>query len=190
MERVIATVRMTASEFLEIPEDPDGSCRCQLVDGELVVNEPTWTHGRRQLVIGAALEVWTNAAPGRGRAGPPIDVLLDDRNVYGPDVVWYREGRAPALGDKAPYPLPDLAVEIRSPSTWRRDTAIKKVTYERHGVAELWLIDTAASVVLVFRRSEPTARGFEDGLELSLGETLTSPLLPGFALPVATIFAG
>jgi Uma2 family endonuclease len=99
-----------------------------------------------------------------------------------------RDGRAPQRTDQSPYPIPDLAVEIRSPSMWRLDIGVKRSTYERHGVAELWLVDTAADVVLVFRRSTPEAPEFDVSEELDTGATLTSPLLPGFALPVAEIF--
>ena len=80
--------------------------------------------------------------------------------------------------------MPDLVVEVRSPSTWRFDIGAKKDNYERYGVGELWLVDTAAYVVFVFRRSTPDAPRFDVSLEFGPGETLTS-LLPGFALAVA-----
>jgi Uma2 family endonuclease len=188
MDAVTATAHMSAAEFLAMGEDPNGR-RCQLIDGELVMNEPSWMHGRSQLVIAAALEVWSGEAPGRGRAGPPIDVQMDDRNVYGPDLVWFRQDRAPQIDDLAPYPVPDLAVEIRSPSTWRYDIGAKKATYERHGVVELWLVAAAADVVLVFRRSAPDEPAFDVSLELTTADALTSPLRPGFSLAVGAIFA-
>jgi Uma2 family endonuclease len=43
--------------------------------------------------------------------------------------------------------------------------------------------------VLVFRRSRPDAPRFDVSLELGSGDSLTSPLLPGFSLPVDEIFA-
>ena len=49
--------------------------------------------------------------------------------------------------------MPDLAVEVRSPSTWRYDVGAKKDGYERHGLPELWLVDTEARSVLVYRRA-------------------------------------
>jgi len=189
MDAVTATAQMTAEEFLEIPEDPSAR-RSQLIDGELVMSEPTWKHARTQIAITSALHVWTGSAPGRGLAGPPIDIRMDDRNVYAPDVVWYREDRAPQRDDPPPYANPDLAVEVRSPSTWRLDIGAKKAGYERHGVAELWLVDTSADVVLVFRRSQPNSPVFDVSLELTSADALTSPLLPGFSLPVGEIFAG
>jgi Uma2 family endonuclease len=188
MEAVTATAQVTATEFLAIGEDPNGR-RWQLIEGELVVNEPTWNHGRAQFVISLALGNWT-AAAGRGKVGPPIDVKLDERNVYAPDLVWYREGRAPSRDDPPPYRVPDIAVEVRSPSTWRLDIGAKKAAYERCGLAELWLVDTAAGAVIAFRRSNPTAPRFDVSLELAGEDALTSPLLPGFSLAVAEIFAG
>ena len=187
MKAVTATVRMTAEEFLALPEDWKGR-RWQLIDGEVVMNEPTRMHGHAQKTIIVALELWTRAASGRGTVAVPLDVRLDARNVYGPDVVWYRDGRVPALDARPPYPMPDIAVEVRSPSSWRRDVNVKKPNYERHGAAELWLVDTVAQLVLVSRRSEPATASFDVSLELAIDETLTSPLLPGFELEVRRIF--
>ncbi len=187
MDAVTATVQMTAREFLALPEDPDGR-RAQLIDGELVMNEPNRMHNGSQGAAYFALRQWAEAEPGRGWVALPLDIQIDDRNVHAPDVAWYRHGREPARADPAPYPAPDLAVEVRSPSTWRFDIGRKKQNYERYGVGELWLVDTAADIVFVFRRSTPRSGRFDISLDFSPGETLTSPQLPGFALGVARIF--
>ncbi len=184
---VTATRQITAAELLAMPPRRRAARR-ELIEGEIVVNEPTWRHNDAQISVLEALLIWIRAGRGRGRAGLPLDVELDDRNVHVPDVVWYREGRVPAHTDQPPYPVPDLVVEVRSPSTWRYDVGAKKANYERHGARELWLVDTAADVVLVFRRLSPATAHFDGSAELPVGETLTSPLLPGFALPVGEIF--
>jgi Uma2 family endonuclease len=186
MDAVTTAQPMTADEFLAL--EPNERWR-ELIDGVVVVNEPSWMHNRRHSRLCFALETWVRGGPARGQVGLPADVALDERNVYAPDLLWYREGRAPQLTDLSPYPIPDLAVEIRSPSTWRYDIGVKKATYERHGVAELWLVDTAADVVLVFRRSAAEAPEFDTSEELGTDATLTSPLLPGFAVHVAEVFA-
>jgi len=187
MDVVTTAERMTADEFLALPLR-QGSRRRELIDGEVVVNEPTWMHNRSQTALVYALGAWSRAGERRGAAGVPLDVKLDSHNVHAPDVVWYRDGRVPLRDAQPPYAPPDIAVEVRSPSTWRLDVGVKKTTYERHGVAELWLVDTAADVVLAFRRSSPDAPTFDISEELAADATLTSPLLPGFALPVAEIF--
>ncbi len=52
----------------------------------------------------------------------------------------------------------------------------------------MWLVDTDAGVLLVFRRSTPKAPAFDVALELDRSTTITSPLLPGFALGTGTLF--
>lgn len=180
--------RMTADEFLRLPEGTDGRTS-QLVDGEVVMNEPSPRHQIVQGELFGALWLWARAAPGRGRVIPPLDVRMDDANVYGPDLLWYAEGRAPRRDGGCPSPVPDIAVEVRSPSTWRQDRKVKQPVYEREGVPELWLVDTTAEVVLVFRRSTRGAARFDVTLELGVAERLESPLLPGFSLPIAELFA-
>ena len=189
MDAVTATAEMNAAEFLALGLRPEGIVHQELIEGELVVNEPSRSHNDSQFEIAVGLKLWTRGAPERGWVGLPLDVRLDDRNVYEPDIVWYRHGRVPGRSEPPPYPMPDLAVEVRSPSTWRFDIGAKKANYERYGLAELWLVDTAADAVLVFRRSKPEAPRFDVSLELTTDETLTSPLLPGFLLPVSEIFA-
>ena len=188
MSTVAVAERMTADQYLALGEPPYGRPRTQLIGGEVVVNEPTPLHSFAQGDVFAALIDWTRAASGRGQVMLPVDVALDEHNVYGPDILWYAEGRSPDRHARPPSPMPDLAVEVRSPSTWRYDIGAKKAGYERHGLRELWLIDTAAGVVLAFRRSARETPVFDVALELARDEALTSPLLPGFSLALAGLF--
>ena len=178
--------RMTADEYLEIPWDGQ---RTQLIEGEIVVNEARKLHQVVLLDLLRALDSWASAAPDRGSISLPLDVKLDERNVVGPDLMWYADGREPDVHAERPYALPDLAVEVRSPSTWRYDIGAKKAAYERAGLKELWLVDTVADAVLVFRRSAPTSMSFDHTLELAGEDQLASPLLPGFALAIKTLLA-
>jgi Uma2 family endonuclease len=84
---------------------------------------------------------------------------------------------------------PLICVEIRSPSTWRYDIGRKKSVYEAQGVAEVWLVDDVAEVVLVFRRSTSRQPAYDVALELATSDSLTSPLLPGFAVALEGFFA-
>jgi Uma2 family endonuclease len=177
--------RMSADEFLAVPYD---GIRSELVEGEVVMTQPGLPHQRVLADVFRALDAWALGAAGRGSVMWPLDVKLDERNVFGPDLLWYAEGHVPGDDDPRPYPLPDLAVEVRSPSTWRFDIGAKKSAYERAGLAELWLVDTAASELLIFRRSAPRAASFDVALELAVGDELTSPQLPGFSLALSSLF--
>jgi Uma2 family endonuclease len=84
---------------------------------------------------------------------------------------------------------PALVVEIRSPSTRRRDLGIKRQLFDRGGVREYWVIDPKALAVTVYRRMPdggfPRVAVFSASGEASL----TTALLPGFSLSVAKLFA-
>ena len=54
-------------------------------------------------------------------------------------------------------------------------------------MAEVWFIDPDSGGVLVVRRSAAGA-GFDVAVELTEGDLLTSPLLPGFDVRVGSLF--
>jgi Uma2 family endonuclease len=185
-EMSTTATKLTAEQYYAITVEGD---RKQLVEGEIVVNEPKLIHAVLQTRLLFAIESWIRAGEGRGFVSPPTDVRVDEHNVYGPDLIWFAAGREPADWDAYPEHLPDLCVEIRSTSTWRYDIGAKKRVYERAGLPELWLVDDAANSVLVYRRSMPDSRVFDVALELGKSERLTSPHLPGFELALDELFA-
>lgn len=176
---------MSAEQYLSTPEGPP---RTELIAGEVVVNEPKLPHIDAQGEIYFALQTWCRAAPGRGTAWFPADVPIDDANVFAPDVWWMSEANRPAPDQELLDRAPDLIVEVRSRSTWARDRRYKLPRYAQAGVVEAWYVDPAAGTVEVFRRSDPDAPELDANLVLGAGDTLTSPLLPGFTLAVERIF--
>jgi Uma2 family endonuclease len=173
---------MTAAEYIALPVDDRWR---ELIDGVVVVNDPLPIHAIIQVRLGAALQNWIDAATGRGFAATPTDVDIDEHNVFASDLLWVAHLRS--ARERLPK-IPDLCVEIRSPSTWRYDVGTKLGHYRDAGLKELWLVDTIAESVIVQRRSKPGAPDFDVALELRGDEQLTSPQLPGFALRVADIF--
>jgi Uma2 family endonuclease len=184
-----ATKAMTAAEFLARPITQDSGFE-SLVEGEVVVTNPNLMHGALQARILVALTSWIAQGAQRGSVHLPADVQLDEHNVYKPDILWYSQPRKPDLRSPRPYPMPDIGAEVRSPSTWRFDIGAKKRGYERHELLELWLVDTEAAEILVFRRSRAGAAEFDVALELAAGDYLTSPQLGGFSLNLEELFRG
>ncbi len=177
---------VSADEFLTFPERfPPHS---QLVEGHVIVSEPQLPHSRICSYLWTAFVLWCRAETGRGECFNPVDVPINQRNVFAPDISWYREDRRPPKGALRVGGLPDLAVEVRSQSTWRYDSGSKRRLYESNGLSELWLVDTASHTVIVNRRSVPDAAEFDIALELGEGEVLTSPLLPGLEIDIAELF--
>lgn len=180
----VADPRMTAEEYFVAAEGVPYFT--QLIDGVMVPNQPKYRHQRAVGLIHARLLAWQEST-GRGVVGLPVDVVVDRYNVYAPDV-WFIADASRVDPDELLAGIPDLVVEVRSPSTWRYDIGRKKRRYEQHGLRELWLVDTAAGVVVVFRRS-PGSDEFDVELELSVTDTITSPLLPGFELALVEVFS-
>jgi hypothetical protein len=109
--------RMTAEQYLALPED--SWPRTQLIDGEVVVSVALPLHSYVVDDVRFALSAWARAAAGCGRVMDPLDVQLDDRNVFVPDVIWYAEGRAPARDAARPSPMSYRQVEGERTSTAR-----------------------------------------------------------------------
>jgi Uma2 family endonuclease len=158
----------------------------QLIDGEVVVNSPTWGHQHVAGELFAHLRDWVRAAPGRGYAGFDLDVRIADDSVYKPDVFWL--AGVPA-GWRAMPSLDgvDLVAEVLSPSTRRDDEGAKRRGYEGRGVRELWLIDADAPSARLLRRSRPPSEGdagsgFDVCDEVGADGVLSSASLPGFAV--------
>ena len=172
--------RLTADDYLAL-EDPR---RTELIDGTVVVNEPTVLHQHVAGLFYLALAAWPRAAPDRGTVSLPLDVRLDDATVLAPDVLWFAEA-IDLAAPRAPR-MPDLAVEVRLPGTWVYDVGPKRERYERHGLRELWLADTASGTLLISRRSRRDS-GFDVHAELTAEQTLASPLLPGFTAPLGEL---
>ena len=85
------------------------------------------------------------------------------------------------LTEKNVQGAPDLVVEVLSPSTAETDRTIKLKLYARYGVQEYWIIDSYAPSAEIYRRQE---KGFEPVKPLGATDSLTSPLFPGFSLPL------
>lgn len=180
--------RMTADEFIAAPV-PEHGRPWNLVGGEVVVTDPPPVHAYVQMAILGALLRWVDSSSGSGTLFPSLDVKIDDHNVFIPDTMWYADGREPAPGDEPPSPMPDIAVEIRSRSTWRYDVGAKRAGYERAGLPELWLVDTEAQTILALRRSRRDQHDFDISQQYESGDELTSPQLPDFSIDVDAVFA-
>ncbi len=78
-----------------------------------------------------------------------IEIRLDKNNVIRPDLSVVCNLVIVNI-DKALFGMPDLVVEVLSPSTAKRDRGLKKNLYERNGVREYWIIDPLGKTVEVY----------------------------------------
>jgi len=182
-----STVRpITAAEYRELPEHGP---RYQLVGGDLHrAPAPNTPHQIISRNIGSVLRAWCDEHPQAGVVfHAPIDVYLTDINVYQPDVVFVAARRRSIIKRNGLHGAPNLVVEILSPKTGKLDLGIKKTTYARTGVNELWIIDPDKEEPRVYdlqKDADMPARTLEKGA------TFRSPLLEGLDVRTADFFRG
>jgi Uma2 family endonuclease len=182
-------LRFTIADLEALPDRLDDT-RYEVIDGDLHVS--TQPHWRHQLTAGQAwfaLRSWSDQT-GNGMAIEAPGVIFTPEDAVAPDVVWVSQERLPyVVGDDGKlHSAPDLMVEVLSPgrANEERDRDAKLKLYSRQGVREYWIVDWRTQTVQVYRRHEAALR-----LEATLTaeDTITSPLLPGFACTVAALCA-
>jgi Uma2 family endonuclease len=178
--------KLTYRDYLRFPED---GRRHELINGAHVVSPtPVTPHQRLAGELFVELHRYFEGHPIGEVFVSPIDVVLSDVDVLIPDLLVVLNDQTEIVTDKNVRGAPALVVEILSPGTKRRDLGIKRRIYDRYGVREYWVVDPEGASVTVHR---PSADGIlEPAAEFtSRGEaTLTSPLLPGLAVSLATLF--
>ncbi len=123
---------ITRQDYEQLPEGTP----VELCDGMLVKQpSPRWGHQRITMAI---LRILVDVVdPVRVAAGP-VDVLVDELNVFVPDVVVLDD----VPDDEAQYVgVPRVVFEVLSPSTGQRDRDYKTRRYLGLGVQEVWLVD-------------------------------------------------
>ena len=80
----------------------------------------------------------------------PIDIVFDDDEVFQPDIVFIKSERQNIIGKNAIQGIPDIIVEIVSPSSTFYDTIEKKDIFRKYGVKEYWIIFPDEKVIEIF----------------------------------------
>ena len=167
--------------YADLANFPDDHLRREIIDGDLIVTpSPVIRHQMASANLHLRLATYARQAGGLALAAP-MDVFLSPDNVVEPDLLFIRPDRLDRLGEKYVQVVPDLVVEISSPSTRRLELVRKRELYERFQVPEYWYIDLDAERVEIYVLAE----GFYAPPTLKYpGEELTSAHLPGLAMPV------
>ena len=175
-----SAVRWTYRDLQPIPET--NAVRYEILDGHLYVTPAARLN--HQLVATNLTTLMYSLAEerGLGEVVGHVDVVVRQDMLFVPDLIFIRAERMGiADPEGAVHGVPDLVIEILSPSTRRYDRELKRRHYLESGVAELWLIDIDAREIEVWRPAadEPTIA--RDAIEWRVGDDT-------FELPFAEIF--
>jgi Uma2 family endonuclease len=176
-------ILLTPEEFDNYPFEEDK--RYELDEGELIeITRPAYKHNR---VMGIAFYELTSYFR-KHRNG---EALLSE-NLYAlspttrraPDVAVILGDRREELRNAKVIPIiPDIAVQILSPSESPRAIHRKLKQCFAAGVKEVWIVDPESTTAEIWTGPRLPEH------ELAASAALTSPLLPGFALPLAGLFS-
>lgn len=176
--------RITLAEYMALPEG-----HYNLIEGVLLVT-PAASPRHQTLVqrLTTALSTHVHARK-LGAVWPSVDVFLreiDPAVVVQPDVLYVARGGKARVERRGVVGAPDLAIEVLSPGNPRLDTVKKRALYDEFGVIEYWMVLPDLDQVQVLRRD---ANGqFGHPMLLDADEVLSTPLLPGFELPLTELF--
>ena len=175
--------RVSYSDLASMPED---GRRYEIYDGEVfVVPAPIPFHQVVVLNLEDRLREWTRQHGGIVLVSP-IDIVISEYDVVQPDLVFFAPARAHLVKLEAPIrAIPDLVVEVLSPSTASTDRGKKLQLFARSGLPEYWLVDPALrSVEINVLRSGVFALAGRH----ATGERITSSAAPGFTCLVDALF--
>lgn len=134
--------------------------RYQVFSGMLIF-EPAPTTSHQQIVANLfhiLADYIRESALGGILLPSPVDVVLDPEGpqieVLQPDILWIRPERAAIIKKAAVFGVPDLVVEVLSPTNARRDRIEKLQRYHRFGVPHIWLVDSEHRVFEELIRKE------------------------------------
>jgi Uma2 family endonuclease len=171
----------TIEDLLQMPEDGN---KYELVDGEILMSPCGIRHSEIGAKIAYILATFLEKYPIGKVWGADVGIILPNSNLRSPDVTFVRIEKLP--GGKSPIGfgeiIPDLAVEVLSPSDRLAQVGRKIGEFLECGVPIVWLVDPERETVTVYRSLSQTE-------QYGPADTITAePVLPGFSCRVSRFF--
>jgi|SRR5690348_629401 len=178
-----AKILLTTEEFDNYPFEEDK--RYELDEGELIeMTRPAYRHNRIVSYLQVELALYFRRNPIGEALNPENLYAIGPRIRLAPDLGVILGDRRKELDNATIIPIiPNIAVEVLSPSERPGRIHRKLSQYFEAGVIEVWMIDPEARTAEIWTGPHLPQR------EIAGADPLTSPLLPGFSLPLAELFS-
>lgn len=164
----------------------DGA-KTEFINGEIIMLSPDRAaHVIVRVHLTKLLHTYA-AMHGLGFVGDEKLLVCLTRNDYMPDVVFFGPEKAALIEpEQMHFPAPDLAAEVLSPSTRRRDRGVKFQDYAAHGVQEYWVLDPAEKTVEIFHLN-PLGE-YALAAKVHGDQEARSTVVKGFKFPARAVF--
>lgn len=172
--------QISIHEFRQLEFDESDDAYYELINGYIMKKSaPRPQHQRISMRLSILLGSFIKENKIGELFASPIDVFLDDLNAVQPDLVFVPTENQAIITDDGIMGIPDLMIEIISPSSVLRDRVDKKNLYERLNVKEYWIIDPQYQDIEVYTIQNGRyelysgVTMFEGALESTIFEGLT-----------------
>jgi Uma2 family endonuclease len=173
--------KFTATDYMSLPE----GAPYQLIEGELIyMPSPFFKH---QKISGKLYRILSNYIYDNQLGevvSAPMDVYLDEDNVYQPDILFISIKRSSII-KRFIFGAPDFVIEILSQSTEDKDRNEKMTNYGKFGVDEYWIVNLNSENIEVYHN---TLGVMVHKQTASHGDRITSKAISGFELNVSEVF--
>jgi Uma2 family endonuclease len=158
---------------------PADGRRYEIIDGVLYVSTAPSNYHQwvlSQIVFMLADQV---VRPGIGvTQWAPIGLFMPGCDPVQPDIVVIRNDNLGIFHDGHIYGVPDLLVEVLSPSNASQDTQVKRGAYARAGVPEYWIARPATRDLLVYAQPDKDLGDYTASHRVPPDGELVSPTFP------------
>jgi Uma2 family endonuclease len=147
------TIRLYGVTDEMFDELVDEDTKAELIDGVMIVHSPATL--RHDNVAGFLRSLMRFYAADKGLGsvlGPDGLVRLKKGRRVGADIFFLPQDRVPKPLPKEYKGVPDLFVEILSPSNREEDLEDKRPLYREASVKEIWFVDLEEQQIIVDRR--------------------------------------
>ena len=152
---------LTAADFFDWLEP---GRHADLIDGEVCMHSPVSTrHANLLNFVDGVMRLYIDKHDLGTLYREVVAVRLSRRNVFLPDLAFYRAERSDAIKPTHVEGPPDLVAEVLSPRTAARDTGQKFAEYEEHGVREYWILDPETLAHRFYRRRDDELVEYANG---------------------------
>lgn len=168
------------SDFQGMEED-----RYEIIEGIRYDLKPAPTVNHQQISGSIHIMLYQTCHANGTILYSPVDVFLDEENLYQPDLVFILHKNASIIKKHRIEGAPDLVVEILSPSTSHNDKVRKKRQFERHGVKEYWIIDPVHRTIDQFILNNDKFELYETYI---VSDRMTSPIFSCIDIDMTRVF--
>jgi len=167
--------KKTVKDYQQLPE----GAPYQLINGELIMSPSP--NGIHQKLIGRIYSLIL-AQCDKMEIGEvfiaPSDVYLDNKNVVQPDIYFVAAANLSIVTNAGADAVPDMIIELLSPSNAHYNLLAKLQLYEKYGVKEYFIVDPTDDLVVACKpapggKYREVYREYKKVESIVLGTTIT-----------------